>query len=261
LSTLRRGLVGPLVLRAGLVLTVACLAPDAATAQAPHRGRVLTEQGVPIEGAVVRDVASGAEAPTDREGWFRWPGPRSGRWLVEVRAIGFVAATVTVSVGPDGLDPAELRLRSVQQLDSVTVRTRPRPNQFARFEERRKRGLGRFFVSDDLERTAAFRTSSLLRTLPAGVQIRDSAGIPQAVSMRGRRLDCSRGPCVSVPCVLRIAVDDHIAPWGTSLDDLDPTQIQAIEVYLGAAEIPLELAAARRDQLCGLIVFWTRRGR
>jgi hypothetical protein len=147
----------------------------------------------------------------------------------------------------------------IQQLDSITVSGTKALGGLAEFERRRQRGVGRFFTLDDVVASGAQRVSSLLRMLPAGVQVRDSAGMPLAVSNRGSKLVTKDGQFYVVPCVLRIAIDGQVQPWGTSLDVLDPTEIAGIEVYLGASTMPAEFSAGRVDQLCGLLVFWTRR--
>ena len=224
------------------------------------RGQVLSASGVPLGGAVVRIIQTGETARTDATGWYRWPGARTGRWDVAVRAIGYQPAVFSIAVSNGALTPETVRLEpAVQLLDSITVRTVPTPTaRLAGFERRRLTGLGRYFGEADIARTGALRVSSLLRMLPAGVRVQDSFGIPLAVSNRGPKLVEDGGQFYVVPCVLRTAVDGMIQPWGTTLDVVDPTEIVGIEVYLGASSLPAEFASGRRDQLCGLIAIWTR---
>lgn len=94
---------------------------------------------------------------------------------------------------------------------------------------------------------------------PSGVLIRDSLGIPLAVSQRGPKLVARLGGGPgAVPCVLRVAVDGQIQPPGTPLDIVTPEAIEGVEIYLGPATMPAEFATARRDQSCGLVLIWTR---
>ncbi len=224
------------------------------------RGRVTSAAGTPLSAATVRITQTGRVAQTNDEGWFVWPGSEAGQWDIVVQAIGFQRAGFRVSLAAGRLTPASFPLDPViQQLDSITVSGTQALGGLAEFERRRQRGVGRFFTLDDVVASGAQRVSSLLRMLPAGVQVRDSAGTPLAVSSRGSKLVTKDGQFYVVPCVLRTAIDGQIQPWGTSLDVLDPTEIAGIEVYLGASTMPAEFSAGRVDQLCGLLVFWTRR--
>ena len=227
------------------------------------RGQVLAPSGAPVIGALIRVEATGDTASSSADGRFVWPGPSSGQWAVTVRAIGFAPAALTVSVGPVGLSPFRITLTPrAQQLDSIAVRAATDvPARLEEFERRRKNGGGRFFTRDDIERApGAQLVSSLLRVLPAGVRVVDSMGVPVAISTRGSKLVRDEGAFYVVPCVLRTVIDGQLQPWGTSLDIINPREIAAVEVYLGAASIPSEFAAGLRDQFCGLLVFWTRSG-
>lgn len=225
------------------------------------RGRVVSSEGVGLSSATIRIAETGEIVRTNDQGIFRWPGGRVGRWDVTVQAIGFQPARVRLVADGQRLMPNLIRLEPApQQLDSLSVEAPATSSGLlADFDRRRRTGSGRYFSDQDIARTGALRVSSLLRMLPAGVRVQDSAGIPVAVSNRGPKLVADGGQFYVVPCVLRTAIDGEIQPWGTSLDAIDPTEIVGIEVYLGASAIPAEFAAGRRDQFCGLLVFWTRR--
>ena len=245
----------------GYLAILWCLAPVVSAQQQRRRGQVNAPSGKAVAGALIRVDATGHTTSSHADGHFIWPGPDSGRWAVTVRAIGFRPLVSFVTVAPDGLLPATLTLTPlVQQLDSLTVGATPEaPTRLREFERRRRNGSGRFFTRDDVERApGALLVSSLLRFLPSGVRVVDSMGTPLAISNRGSKLVSEDGRYYVVPCVLRTVIDGQLQPWGTSLDVISPNEVAAIEVYLGPSSVPPEFAAGRRDQFCGLLVFWTR---
>lgn len=230
--------------------------------QGPPRGRVVSSSGRPLAGAEVRVVEVDKVARTDGDGWFVWSALRNGNWTVTVRAIGFAPRSFRVSATGSDFSPNRFELdEAPQQLDPLAVVARPTvATRLAEFERRRRFGSGRFFTREDIVRAQATRISGLLRALPAGVRVLDSLGTPLPVSKRGPKLVNDNGQFYVVSCVLRTVIDGQVQPWGTSLDIIDPTEVVGIEVYLGASSIPAEFAVGRRDQFCGLLVFWTRSG-
>jgi hypothetical protein len=254
----------PLSVRAAVVLLHFSLATAACVViaqDAVRRGRVITTSGLPVIGAEVRLLETGEVAITGSGGWFAWPGRSMGTWTVLVRAIGFAPRTLRVNVTGSDLAPTKIELKeSAQLLDSLSVVAPPAVSiRLVEFERRRTKGMGRYFTRQDVARTGATRVSALLRALPAGVAVRDSLGTPLAVSLRGEKLVTERGRITVASCVLRTAIDGVVQPWGTSVDILDPVEVLAIEVYLGPASMPAEFASGRRDQFCGLLMFWTGR--
>jgi hypothetical protein len=56
-------------------------------------------------------------------------------------------------------------------------------------------------------------------------------------------------------CAVQLYVDGHYYPGGR-VDDFRPVEVEGIEIYRSASEIP---AAFRgRDSMCGVIAIWTR---
>lgn len=214
-----------------------------------------------IAGAELRVVGTDRIAVSDSSGRFVWPGPTQGTWQTLVRAVGYQALSVWITVGSRGLVPDTLRLSETPQtLAPLTVEARtPSSIRLADFERRRQGGQGRFFTREQIVRTGAIRTSTLLRALPTGILVQDSLGTPLAVSNRGSKVVRDAGRLLVVPCVLRVAVDGHVLSAGVSIDSVDPNEVIGVEVYLGPSTIPMEFAAGRRDQFCGLVVLWTGR--
>ncbi len=248
------------------VATVALIATLSLSSRAaaqswPPRGRVVSSAGRGIVGADVRIGTLDRSVGTDDDGWFVWPGLSQGTWAVDVRAVGYLPRTFSVTVSATGLVPGCLELvEAAQRLPTVFVtESAAVAPRLVEFERRRKVGSGRFFTRADVARTQATTVSGLMRMLPAGVRVLDSLGTPLAVSARGRKL-VSDGQFFVVPCVLRVAIDGVVQPWGTSLDVIVPAEVIGIEVYLGPASVPAEFAALQRDGFCGLLMFWTGGG-
>lgn len=55
-------------------------------------------------------------------------------------------------------------------------------------------------------------------------------------------------------------VDGIIVPALSSIDNIVPKEVHGVELYLGAARVPVELAGTRTDNWCGVIAIWTRDG-
>lgn len=240
-------------------------APLFAQATGTVRGTVLDDRREPVEDALVTIPATGTSRRTDRQGGFRFERVAGGLQQLDIRALGLGVVRVQVEVLPGVVRDVTITLPPrVQQLDSIAV-TADEPRPAARltgFENRRRTGLGKYFVRADFERMMPVSTSQLFRLLPTGLTIRDSAGIPQAVSNRGKKLvrDPVTGGLEVRSCQLQMAVDGHVLPWGTSLDFVDPQDVLGVEIYQGAASIPAEYLMAKRDISCGLIIIWTRSG-
>jgi hypothetical protein len=143
-------------------------------------------------------------------------------------------------------------------LDTMTV-TAPKPlpmGRLADFERRREHYIGGIFLTRaDIEKRHVMRTSNLFLGL-LGVRIVDSSGVRLLASARGKSPNFRRGDLA--PCYFNVGVDGVVTPFGRSVDDIPIHEIDAIEVYAGAASMPRELMATRPDGWCGLVMIWTR---
>jgi hypothetical protein len=75
-------------------------------------------------------------------------------------------------------------------------------------------------------------------------------------------MNCTPGE-VPVACYLDVYVDgSNLWRWGDGppldIDQLSVRDYQAIEVYRGRSELPIEYS--RAEPACGALVFWTRTG-
>jgi hypothetical protein len=259
-------------------------------------GRVLeADTRKPIAGARVtlRPVAdttvTGALAISRDDGGFS-AHPRSvGRYLVEVARLGFRPQRR----GPFDLQPdAPVELEIVLPiipvtLDPVTVTAEINAGLLQRvgFYDRQRADFGQFITREQIESRRASRPTDLLRAIP-GVGIVPDPRSPGKVrlQMRGTHL-AQAGACaprVFVDGLIAIrgdsrpvgragtAKDNEIAnPFDgdprtpePSLDDMvNPDQIEAIEVYRSASQVPAEFGGAGIFTRCGVVVIWTRHGR
>jgi hypothetical protein len=155
--------------------------------------------------------------------------------------------------------------------------TAPRPSAIA---ERVRRAGGTYIGEADIARRAPGRTADLFRGVP-GVSLHDDGGRTQVVS--GRRVEMRPGatraappaagadstgdplegvspPGSGSPCVLRVGLDGQLMPEDFSVDDVPLSDVAEVEIYRGAATVPIALSSTRGVVKCGAVMIWTRRG-
>lgn len=224
-------------------------------------GRVVSVLGQPIADATVTLEDSELAATTTASGRFVLVVDFVDSGVVAFRKLGFAPAQATVRLARGDTLRLVARLVPAQLLADVrVVDSAPSESPTLRltgFDERRRRGRGVFVTGDEIQRLNPMRTEDVLRRTGA-LRIVDSAGVPIAVSIRGPKWDLRR-MTGDAPCVMRIALDGVMMPWGFSLSDLpSPREVGGIEIYKGAATMPAEFAGQRTDMSCGVIMIWTR---
>jgi Carboxypeptidase regulatory-like domain/TonB-dependent Receptor Plug Domain len=247
----------------------------------------------PLESGVVSLLdASGVEVVqvvTDGNGRFVLKAPRPGTYLVKARRLGFrqwIDGPVELHSGDDLHGAFHLRPEAITLSElNVTADASVRFLRSIGFYDRAKSDFGHFITRDQIDTRRPQQMSDLLRGIPGVTVIPAAAGAGQMhVNLRGSRL--SEGG----PCDPRIFIDGLIASRGGSgpktvngmtpegiLDDpsatdprdpgptindlVTPREIEAVEVYRSASQIPAQFGGAGADTRCGVIVVWTRRGR
>jgi hypothetical protein len=268
----------------------------AAPAQAQEvRGRLLDlETGLPIGGGIVSLIAAQggatvATVETSPDGAYRLKAPKPGRYHLEVRRIGYQGwMDGPIMLAEGQTQQTEFRLPPIAlQLDplEVTAPVNRMRNVLHRvgFYERQRSSFGHFVTPEDIEARRAQRTSDILATIPG---VRLSQGIGKSrIRLRGSLLsfggDCH--PRVYVDGLIVIRGDSRprgedlmglpeqdrsteIEQFGGSRDEIAlddvvvPTDIEAIEVYRSAAQVPAEFGGGSRVTQCGVIVIWTHPG-
>ena len=211
-------------------------------------GLVVDSLDVPLAGAQVSILGLFGRGTTGSDGSFRLVSLPLGKRTLLVRRLGFRPESVAVTVDPGATVDVTVRLHVVPQQVAAVVVEADRSGFSGRmrsFNERRSRGVGRFFTADDIDRRKPQVVSDLLRTLP-GVRI-SSDGRQSVVTFR------------SQSCTPLIWLDGMPASAGYLDPDLfEPGSLAGIEVYSGPATVPAELMWVNGAGMCGVIALWTR---
>lgn len=270
---------------AAVVLGAAVAAHGQAAGLAILRGRVSVATGRPIVGAEVGVLGdSMVSAVADSLGQFVLSSIGPGTHVVRVRRIGFRAAYFSAHLEPGEvkqvaivMEPGEYELPEIR----VTARS-AKPIEYAwttkydDFFRRQRVGFGYFLTRDDIDKKHPYRTPNLLAGIP-GVKLRfrhsGSSGtevyftgctrvsvwvdgwrqrypeIPEEArnAARTKRMTASGFLRSTGPDTLGMAL-------GNLLERVLPSQIELMEVYKGASQIPAEFL----DDSCAAVVMWTR---
>ena len=218
------------------------------------RGSVTTTFGLPIGGAYLRLSLPGRGTTTsvesDEDGKFNAVGvPAGTAWLV-ARRIGYRPDSVRVTVNDGETVESRVQLERIAvELDRVQViGRRDVTGPMAGFYKRMGQGAGRFFTASDIDRRNASRMTDMFRMVP-GMRI-ESRGFQSAVRMRGSR--CAPLVWLDAQPLFAAEVD---------LDSFDPRSFEGMEIYSGAASVPVEFQGNQRmSSACGTIVLWSKRG-
>jgi len=262
------------------VLVVGLLAPRRSEAQSEQasilRGRVIDARTA----APMRDV--GVTITSGRDTLGRTRSDSSGAFQSTVRSttptvivhfnrIGYRVDSLTT---PLTLElPLRVAMVSVSAATNTLAAMVVRDTARSSFERRARRNTGGTYIRlEDIEKKKPERTSDLFRSYP-GVRIDDSSGVTQLVSLRSvrqrpptPRKTSVGGETVLLPstnagrCVLRVGTDGRLMPPDYSIDDVRPSDVRGIELYLGAATLPVEFSSVQPDAPCGIVMIWTKTG-
>ena len=226
---------------------------------------VTSSDGTPLQG-VTLDVTmpDGVERTfvTVQSGRVLLPKTHTGRVIVRARAVGFASGLVSFKVA-EGRNTAPIVLSTVAAPALDTVRVVGGRTVSARldaFETRRlNREASRSIGRDEIDRRGPVNAWQMLMDVPS-VRIMPYGSGTYAMSGRGK-LPSLLNP--GAPCPMQVAVDGTLLvprdEHGINLNDLPPPgQIHGIEVFAGAARIPLQFGGSGNNKWCGLIAIWTR---
>lgn len=150
---------------------------------------------------------------------------------------------------------------SARALTTVTVKAKPdvektlaNPTKFDLFLERKKIGGGFFLTHDQIVARNASNAQQLLQGVP-GIKVRR---IGRDWLMQSQRCSGGHLPGMSSPEMLdtltQLFIDGNRVSAIDALDDIQPSEIEALEVYQGAAQLPAEA----RGRGCFAIFIWIR---
>jgi hypothetical protein len=236
--------------------------------------------GRPLAHATVR-IGSLPPVETDAQGRARTGPLAPGEYPVSLThaAVGVLRGTATVGanagdveVRAEGGPPPRLRVRvnRVVAMAGVEARSaaRSRGLDIQGFYERQARGQGLFLTDSVIQARRTARVTDVLRGVE-GVRVMrydppgQSRGLNVDVEYRIVSARGSTGISRSGPCYMDVYVDGQLAQAGDhpetarNLDQVALRDVQAMEVYRGAAEVPTEYRGSSSS--CGVVLLWTRR--
>jgi hypothetical protein len=261
-------------------------APARLRAQGEIVGRVLADSGrAPVAAAQLSIARLSRSVSSDSTGRFRFVAMPRGEHLVTLRAFGFRPESALVEINADEVVLHDFTLvRQAQALPRTTVTAREQPfatGKLAGFHEREKMGIGHFIGRAELARDEGVRrTGDVLSKVPGVVVQRggNRAWITsgRAVSGTGCAFCGSKGgpPARGLnpadraagarsACFMDVYLDGVLVYQDANrqeglfdVNSIDLTQIEAIEVYSSAAQIPVQFN--RTSGGCGVMIIWTR---
>jgi hypothetical protein len=220
--------------------------PAAAQATSGLIGRIYDERTNEILSQVLIFVDSTRrDLPVSSQGRFVVSNLTPGRHRVEVRAIGYRPHILDLML-LDGqiLERQFAMVFTGDRLPDVSVEARNSKllSRFGEFERRRQSGMGAFITRDQIRARGYMNMGDALKTI------------------KGVRVDCNAVECMihmtrAAPgCGPTFYVDGRLA---RSFAESTPiNDVQGIEIYRGAAEMPGEFTGD--GAMCGVIAIWTR---
>jgi hypothetical protein len=254
----------------------------------PRIAALLALVATPLAAQVVRgkvlDAATGEPVPQaevtaaslEGRGAGRARSAADGTFALELRAAGTFrlraeragyrpSVTDSVSVDPRETVEVELRLSATAvAMEPLRVTARVAPPhrqslQLAGFYDRERWGMGKYLRREDFERMSNLSLVQVINRLPGTfvlgtgpmqVIVFDRATITGTLSrmQQGRRMD---------ECVPKLYLDGVHMNYVSGLNGVaTPQQLEAVEIYRSAAELPPQYGGP--DAACGVILLWTR---
>lgn len=212
-------------------------------------GRVAYTDGrVPVVGALIALPELDRAERTDSVGRFRFEDLPAGRRLIRLELPDGRRTERRLRLAPDTLTRVDFRIPAeVGSLEGIHVLVAARrPDPLSGFRRRRREERGVFLDRSQIEERQPRQVSDLFRRIP-GIQVEH--GDPAGPGLRMRRFGSRCEPLIYL---------DGVPAPGLRIDFLMPAELAALEVYRGAAELPLQFG--RPTQRCGAIIIWTREG-
>lgn len=222
---------------------------------------VLVADGKPMTGVEVTLTATGQSERSDSAGRFRITAVPSGFVHVRARALGFAFADTVLMIEKDQSHSIALSLvRVTPQLETVVVEAvlpfgKPAryagTSKFDEFYRRRARSRGTFFTLEDVREAHRSRVIDLLGSVP-GITVFSPGGVP---TIRAARCGANGRSDQNDARWLAVFINGQRVGNGLEiLAGLNPSGIEAMEVYRGTSQLPVEVMG----NACAAIFVWTR---
>ena len=228
------------------------------------KGTISTSEKRPLPQARVIVVGTSLLAVADTDGSFRIASLPSGIQSVEVKLLGYSSRVLPIEIHAGKTASLEIVLTAVPvALQTVEVRgdTLIVPSM-AGFAERRAKGNGRYFTREDIDRMHARLFTDVLRRVP-GMQLQSVRGgnADGYIVQSGRMSEGAQGGR-QCPILFFMNGMPFPMPTGGVINSyISPDEIEAVEVYTGASQIPSQFNATGYNSRCGVIVIWTLNGK
>lgn len=262
---------------APLWILIACVLILATGAARPFAGTTLVigvadaATGAPIVGAQVRVPSLGRIARADWLGEARIREVPTGRYAVQVHALGYAASEITLDARGDSVGAVFMLERAATRLDTMeVVATRASfalPIFREQFENRRAMGIGRFLVDSQLARLGTRNLAIALATALPGLKLAPGEGnslilVPTQTG----------GNVWSMSCKLDVYLDGAVFPDSSVLTMLLPTDLAGVEYYdiveappqyrragaIGSGPPAPNGAPAHAPATCKVLLFWSK---
>jgi hypothetical protein len=197
--------------------------------------------GEPLESVTVWVPSLGIRRLTDDRGWFDLGDVPPGVVVLRLSSLGYETREDSVFV-PGG-QTVELRISLASEpieLEGITVTAHSRFLESAGFFRRQGRGYnGRQWTAEQIEREDPVFVDDL---------VTEVLGVWRGRTLAGEKAFFGRR------CRMSVYIDDVLMD-GFDLDQLDPRNIQGMEVYHGGpSEMPVEYGWKH----CGVILVWLK---
>jgi Carboxypeptidase regulatory-like domain/TonB-dependent Receptor Plug Domain len=227
---------------------VAWVAAAAAQSTGAITGVVKDDLGAPIANVEVSVLTARASVRTDSVGRFLLAALPPGATDVSFRRLSFAPIQLSILVPHDDTTEVDVTLTIVaQKLKGVVSQADAEHlRQLDAFEARRKLGIGHFITRGQIEKRNPGLLSDMIRTIPGAVILPGENG--RAILRFART---ARG------CPPQFFIDG-IQALGFNIDDMPVSDVEAVELYAGASELPLEYNKINSTVNCGAVIIWTR---
>lgn len=221
--------------------------------------------GAPLPGTTVElRGSSGSErrtTVTDAAGRAVLRDVTPGSATLSARRIGYDAGSVTLSIKP-GRSTLTITLGAAvaPALDTVRILAdRALPLRLLGFERRRlNHEATASITSDDIRRRNSAQTWQTLTGIPS-IRVVDNDTLVAARSARTTIANSANEYCWMLVAVDGVVLNRTPGHKAFDLRQLPPVdEIYGIEVFAGAASIPLAYGGEGEGKWCGLIAVWTR---
>lgn len=210
---------------------------------------------VPLAGAEITVLRTATKINTTTGGRFRFIDVVPGQYLLIVKRIGYRPTSAVIDV-PSG-DTVRLSYtleRAAQGLAAVQITEKKQSLRMLEFEQRKKLAQGEFFTAEDFERRVALTLPDVLRFSKTMSLTPDNTNNGNLVALSNRE-----GGGIGGYCPMQFLLDGIPLPAGFPMSILPaPRDVAGVEVYAGAATVPLQFGGA--DRRCGMVLVWTKDG-